>query len=375
MAQSETALLLLGGGARAAYQVGVLKAIALHHRGHKGLPFKILCGTSAGAINAASLACYASYFPLAVKKMEWVWKNFRTDNVYTSNLKNFYRAVAINLSTPSKSANYQQTISLLDNTPLISLLQKMLDLKRIEQHLKRGYLSGVSITASSYQSGDSVNFFQSADNLQSWQRAKRRGVRCELGVDHLLASTAIPMIFPSVLLGDEYFADGSVHQYAPLSPAIHLGAKKVLVIGMDQPNKKSANAAPVPPTGGAILGHLLDSVFSEALTLDIERMEQINRTLASLPSTERGKIPLKNISALQIHPSQSFDEIALRHYHKMPFSVRSMLRILGINKKTAANSSLVSYLLFEADFCRELIDLGFQDGLSRRSEIDDFLAD
>ncbi|WP_017446008.1 patatin-like phospholipase family protein [Gayadomonas joobiniege] len=368
-----TALLLLGGGARAAYQVGVLKAISLHQPHNKSLPFKILSGTSAGAMNAAALACYASSYPLAIKKLEWVWKNFTTDKVYTSNLKHFYRAVLLNLSQATNKMTYEQSISLLNNQPLIELLDKMLDLNRIKQHIEKGHLNGISITASAYSSGDSVSFFQSHNTIKNWHRAKRRGIQCQIKLQHLLASTAIPMLFPSVAIDDEYYADGSVHQYSPLSPAIRLGAQKILIIGMDQPPPQTMVQNQLAPTGGAILGHLLDSIFGEALTLDIERMHQVNQTLPLLISGAQASLGYRKIDALQIHPSQAFNDIAAHYYNKLPFSVRTLLRILGINKATAANSSLLSYLLFEAEFCRELIDIGIQDGIERRDELSEFL--
>ncbi|MER2492599.1 patatin-like phospholipase family protein [Catenovulum sediminis] len=373
--RSHFSLLLLGGGARAAYQVGVLKAIASVIPRNHGTPFPILCGTSAGAINATALACYASCYHLGVKKLEWVWKNFETDLVFRSNFSTLYRTLVKNLSSRNDGEYYNKTISWLDNTPLQELLSQLLDLDRIQTNIDSGYLDAVSVTASSYHSGDSVCLYQGKAHIKPWTRAKRRGLHSPIQVEHLMASSAIPMVFPSVELHGEFFADGSIHQLAPLSPAIHLGADKIFIIGMEQPKNRFSfvGEQAVPPTGGAIVGHLLDTIFTEALASDIERVERINQTISYLSEPVRKKCGLKKVQTLQINPSKNFNEIAAEHYMSMPFSIRSLLRILGINNKTVMNSSLISYLLFEKAYCQELIQLGITDAMNRMEEIKSFL--
>mgnify|MGYP000633951413 CR=1 FL=1 len=373
--KNKTGLLLLGGGARAAYQVGVLKALAQSLPRNHGIPFPILSGTSAGAINATALSCYASCFHLGVKKLEWVWKNFQTDMVYKSNFKTLYRNLLKNLS-PLKDENISvKSDSWFDNSPLQILLEQLLDLDRIQSNIDRQYLKAICVTASSYHSGDSVCLYQSGDEIKPWVRAKRRGIHSPIKIEHLMASSAIPMVFPSVELHGEYFGDGSINQLSPLSAPIHLGAEKIFIIGMDQPKNRFFyhEDKALPPAGGAIVGHLLDTIFSEVLTSDIERMQRINQTLNFIKPEYREKSGLKNIQTLQINPSKSFSEIAAKHYASMPFSIRSLLRILGINANTAHKSSLISYLLFEQNYCRELIQLGLEDGLAKIDEIKSFL--
>lgn len=368
-------LLLLGGGARAAYQVGVLKALAQNLPRNHGLPFPILSGTSAGAINATALSCYASCYHLGVKKLEWVWKNFHTDMVYQSNFKTLYRNLLKNFS-PIKEENISiKNESWFDNAPLRTLLENLLDLNRIQANIERQYLKAISVTASSYHSGDSVCLYQSGDEIKPWVRAKRRGIHSAIKVEHLMASSAIPMIFPSVELHSEFFGDGSINQLAPLSAPIHLGAEKIFIIGMDQPKNRFFyhDDKAIPPTGGAIVGHLLDTIFSDVLTSDIERMERINQTLNFIKPEYQNLSGLKNIQTLQINPSKNFSQIAAKHYASMPLSIRALLRILGINKNTAHKTSLISYLLFEQNYCRELIELGLSDGLARMDEIKAFL--
>jgi NTE family protein len=236
--ESKNALVLTGGGARAAYQIGVLSAITKFIPRNHGIPFPILSGTSAGAINSTALACYASCFHLGVKKLEWAWKNFNISSIYHSDPFNVFSHVGKGMLA-SFQADYanKQPRSLLNNAPLRKLLTEIVDFKRIDNNIMRGYLSSVAVTASSYSSGDSISFYQSDGNTPNWLRARRRGEVSQLNTQHLMASAAIPMIFPSAKIKNQHFGDGSIHQLSPLSPAIHLGAKKIFVIGVEQPKK------------------------------------------------------------------------------------------------------------------------------------------
>jgi NTE family protein len=367
-----TALLLTGGGARAAYQVGVLKALAQSMPRNAPLPFKIVNGTSAGAINSAALACYASCMHLAVRKIEWIWKNFHTPMVYRSNFIGVYGHIFKNIlrSFQSDHINHPPA-SLLDNSPLRSLLSNVLDLSRIDRNLHRGFLDAVSITVSSYSTGKSVSFYQSK-NIKPWLRSKREGLPCNVSVDLLMASSAIPMVFPSVRVKHHYYGDGSIHQLSPLSPCIHLGCDKIFVIGVEQPKlQTSPDYEPHFPGMSAVAGHLLDSVFSDTLQSDLERLARINRTISLLPAKHKHK-ELKHISALVINPSISFREIAMMYFDDMPWAMRSLLRSIGIKKNS--DSSLTSYLLFEQAYTRHLINIGYEDGLSRLDEIRDFIG-
>jgi NTE family protein len=373
---SKNALVLTGGGARAAYQVGVLSAIAKFIPRNHGIPFPILCGTSAGAINTTALGCYASCFNLGVKKLEWIWKNLDTAMIYHNNSVGVFGHIAKGMLA-SFQADYANKLprSLLNNAPLRQLLNSVMNFKRIDNNILRGYLSAISVTASSYDTGDSISFFQANDNIQSWERAKRSGQSTQLNSEHLIASAAIPLVFPSVKIKNQHYGDGSVHQLSPLSPAIHLGAERIFVIGVDQPeiplNIKANN--PHPPTEATIAGHLLDSIFSDTMNSDLERMRRINDTLKLIPNSKQdNKEGLKNIDSFMINPSHNFNEIALNYYYDLPLPVRLLLRSVGINSES--DSSIVSYLLFEKNFCTELIKLGFEDAMEQESQIKTFLT-
>jgi len=365
---SNNALLLTGGGARAAYQIGVLKAIASQLPRNQKSPFKVICGTSAGAINAVSMSCYASCFHLGVKKTEWVWKNFKTSQVYDCTWRGVFGYLLKNYFSKYRKNQRDRATSLLNNEPLSKLLTGVVDFKRIDRNILSGHLDAISISASSYSDGDSISFFQSSVS-DEWQRAKRKGVKTVLTARHLMASSAIPLVFPCVQIGNEYFGDGSIHQLSPLSPAIHLGADRILIIGVEQPRKDKYNKDPeFHPNTSFITGHLLETLFTDSLNADIERMERVNNTLSHAAEQ---KVGLKKVENLLINPSQNFNAIASKHYQNMPSAIRFLLRLVGVTENS--ESALISYLMFEKPFTQELIELGYQDGLARIDEILDFL--
>lgn len=372
--RNQYALLLSGGGARAAYQLGVLKSISTFLPRNQGLPFPIVCGSSAGAINAAGLACYASCYHLGIRKLEYVWKNFTTKQVYGAGVREVYSHLLVNYFRGFQAElNQKHPSSLLNNQPLRRLIRKTLDFHRIDQNVAKGYLRAISISTSSYTSHDSISYFQGHSDIQPWHREKRRGVACILNSEHLMASSAIPMVFPPVKLDGEFLGDGSVHQLSPLSPAIHLGAEKILVIGVEQPERISRFAGIQRyPSNIAIAGHLLDTIFADTLNSDIERMERINQTITLLNAKQREQSHLKTIGCLVINPTINFNEMAAKYYHQMPSGIKSLLRLLGLHNE--ADTTLLSYLVFEKEYCQELIELGYQDGLTRQDEIRDFLA-
>lgn len=367
----KTALVLGGGGARAAYQVGVLKAIVqLYPRNH-GIPFKIICGTSAGAINGTSIATHASCFHLGVRKLEWIWRNFRTEKVYSASmlgvLKHLSKMLLMSVQDDKVNTNAG---SLFNSEPLRGLLDNLINFARIDRNIGSGSLNALSIDASCYNSSRSVTFFQGSHDIHEWQRDRRSGQRTLLNTDHLLASSAIPLVFPSVKLNQNYYGDGSVHQLAPLSSPIHLGAKKILVINLDSPHKQLSQELDHHPKTATIAGHLLDTIFSDTLNSDLERLERINNTLSLIPKEDCKKLTLTKIQTLVIKPSEDLSLIASRYYNEMPFAVRAMLRPIGINQQT--DSSIISYLLFERSYCSALIDLGYQDAMCQIDEIRDF---
>ncbi len=370
------ALILTGGGARAAYQVGVLTAIRDMLPDPRKNPFPILCGTSAGAINAASLATRAEDFGDGVTQLHAVWSKFHANDVYHADPLGISISGARWLAALMFGwAGAQSPPSLLDNTPLRNLLTKHLNFDRIETAIANRALHSVSITCSGYYSGQSVSFFQGRADLEPWQRSQRFGAHVKLDIDHLMASSAIPFLFPAVRINREYFGDGSMRQMAPISPAIHLGAEKILVIGAGQ--KSSAESyrerSDRYPSLAQIAGHALSSIFLDSLSVDLERITRINHTLSLIPEAIRATspTPLRPIEVLVMLPSQRLDRIAARHARSLPWPVRGLLGNIGAMRKQGG--ALTSYLLFEQSYTQTLIDLGYRDTEERQDEVRAFL--
>jgi NTE family protein len=371
-------VIMSGGGARAAYQVGVLKAVARILPANIPNPFPIICGASAGAINAASLAVYANNFQQAVRRMEYVWGNFHVQQVFRvdahgmlANWAKWWYSLL--------SGGTQYPMSMFDRAPLVQLLQRYLPCERIQRAIDAGWLRALSISASGYSSGQSVSFYQGTADLAPWKRATRIGCPTTITLDHLMASSAIPFVFEAVKFHREYFGDGSMRQIAPISPALHLGADKVLVIGVRQEADSQSTRMgenPEYPSLAQIGGHVLSSIFLDSLEADLERLRRINETVRLIPAEERLKhngratLLLRPVETLLIAPSQNLGEIAVRHKQHFPRNVRYLLRGFGAWKR--GGGDLLSYLLFEKPYCRELITLGYHDAMRRRAEIEAF---
>ena len=376
-AGGKSGLVLAGGGARAAYQVGVLQALREILPDPKVNPFPIICGTSAGAVNAGALAVYADDFGGAVQKLLDVWQNFEPRHVYRAD----FPGVAANSARWLAGFLFgafikNKRISLLDNRPLEALLARYLDFSRIAKNIDAGALDAVAISCSGYTSGQSCSFFEGHERLQGWKRSQRIGIRTRIGVGHLMASSAIPFIFPPYHLNREYFGDGSMRQVAPVSPALHLGSDRVVVVGTarirnDSPERTRGDLF---PTLAQIAGHVMNSIFLDTLAVDLERLERINRTVSCVPpeSLKKMGLTLHHVDVLVLTPSQPLEEIAVKHVRNLPFSIRFLLRSAGAMRRGGAN--LASYLLFERGYCRELIQLGYNDTLRRREEVEAFLS-
>jgi NTE family protein len=363
-------LVLTGGGARAAYQVGVIKAVGDILGNPTRNPFPIVCGTSAGAINAASLAALADDFSRAVGKLLEFWEHMRCEHIYRTDAWHILKSGARWLGAMTLISRHNP-VSLLDNAPLRDLLEKNLDMSKIQNHLDSGALYAVCVTASGYTSGQSVSFFQGGSGLEGWARNQRIGAAVTLKVDYLLASAALPFIFPAVKLHREYFGDGSMRQIAPVSPALHLGADRVLIVGTARQSADQARMrSNVYPSLAQVAGHALNSIFLDTLMVDIERLERINRTVQLIPPEAMKDSQLRPIKVLFATPSQPLERIAARFLHELPATVRFILRPTGALNRSGSN--LLSYLLFEESFCRALIDLGYQDTVRREAEVREF---
>ena len=365
-------LVLTGGGARAAYQVGVVKAVRDILGSPQKNPFPIVCGTSAGAINAATLAVFADNFSRAVGNLLEVWEHMHCDQIYHTDPWRIMKTGARWLAA-LMLVSRRNPVSLLDNQPLREMLEKNLDFEKIQANIDSGALYAVCVTASGYTTGQSVSFFQGGSGLEGWERNQRIGAAVPLKLELLLASAALPFIFPAVKVHREYFGDGSMRQIAPVSPALHLGADRVLIVGTGRQAPEQARArSNVYPSLAQVAGHALNSIFLDSLMVDIERMERINRTVRLIPPDKLSdsNFQLRPVKVLFITPSQPLERIAARFIHELPATVRFILRPTGALNRSGSN--LASYLLFEESFCRALIDLGYQDTISRESEVKEF---
>ena len=376
-AKPKVGLILTGGGARAAYQIGFLRAVS--HMLPRGAPnpFQIICGTSAGAVNAAVMAAGATEFQRTVRRLMLVWKYFHVDQVYRSDVPSVIGTGAKWLAAMLLGGlGKNNPTSMLDNAPLAQLLRRHLDLQGIRRSIESGALYALSVTTSGYTSGQSVSFFQGVPGLAGWQRARRIGVPEMIDIDHLMASSALPFLFPAVPLRREFFGDGSMRQIAPISPALHLGADRVIVIGV---GRQAGNATEriktiAYPSLAQIAGHALNSIFLDSLEVDIERLQRINRTIRLISPEDRSRhdVQLRDVDVLVISPSEEIDRIAARHTRELPRSIRFLLRGLGATRTGGA--TLTSYLLFEPAYCRALIRLGYKDTMARREEVLRFIG-
>lgn len=372
-------LVLTGGGARAAYQVGVLKGIASILPRTVYNPFPIICGTSAGAINALSIAGRAGPFRLRTRKLETIWHSLRASDVYrTDALGVATNAFHMAASLLHSGYGIGRPISLLDNTPLRELLDNYVKFDYLDTAISNGELEAIAISAMSYASGQSVTFFQGEKNIHPWNRARRRGEKTDLTIDHLMASTAIPSLFPAVKLEGGYFGDGAVRQLKPISPALHMGARQLFIIGVSD-NATHTDSAPSSehsPSIAQIMGHMFNSAFIDAVESDLETLRTINRLAAVIPQSlkdNNGITDLNAVEILSISPSQSIDQIAEEHIHELPRSLKLFLKLTGATAQ-GGGTSAASYLLFEPGFCRKLIALGNSDALAEEASIRQFFA-
>ena len=368
-----TALILPGGGARGAYQVGVLKAVN-ELMANEANPFPVICGTSAGAINAAVLASHAHEFSSGVQRLERFWRSMYCARVYRTDAWTVFKSgMRFALTLLSGGLIRTNPRAFLDNMPLRRFLQSTLLLDGIQTALELNALRGVAVTASGYSSASATSYFQAQEGIGEWQRTRRRGLATKLNVHHLLASASLPILFPAERIGNEYFGDGGMRMVAPLSPAIHLGASRIMVIGTRDEKPDLPPETPADyPSAGEIGGYLMDTIFMDTLNADLARMKRINKTLELIPDEERRNTGLININSLVLKPSKDLRHITQAHVGEIPLSVQILLRTLG---GWGRDWRMASYLLFESAYCGELIDLGYSDGMNAEQDIKNFLKD
>src|SRR5437763_2247577 len=367
------ALVLAGGGARAAYEVGVLAAIAERA---PGLEFPIVTGVSAGAINAVYLAAHPGPLATAVAALRAQWSRLLVERVYRIRAGRLARGLLLGTAHTAlgRGGAPAAVHGLVDMSPLREFLGANIDFTQLAANIAAGRLRAAALSTTSYATGETVTFVHGPPDVPTWRRALRYAVATQLTLDHVMASAALPILFPAVRLGDAFYGDGSVRQTAPLAPAIHLGARAILVV--THRSEPELAASPVPtlgdyPTLAEVIGLLLHAIFLDALEADAERIERINRTLARVPA---GAAPegLRPVSLLMLRPSRDLGALAAGSGAKLPPAVRWVVRRMGGHRTTAVD--FLSYLLFDPAYTTALIELGYADGRAEWPRIEQFLA-
>ena len=365
-----TGLILSGGGARAAYQVGVLRALARLLPERAPNPFDIICGTSSGALNAAVLATEAECLQNGVNSLSEIWGNISSDTVYEPMTGNLFVSVSNLMFSIVAGGGASRASAFLDNKPLRKLLKRKFELDKIQRNIDRGMLDALVITTSAYGTGASVSFYQAVKGTEDWTGPHRIGRRCKLGIKHLMASCAIPLLFPAVSIEGQYYCDGAVRQVSPASPALRLGARRLFVIGVSGNRSKAGGDESLTeePSSYQVLGHIMNGAFVDTLENDLEVLKRMNRMARSRkggPGRTSGD-GSELIEFLEISPSERVNQLAVDYYDELP---KGMARYINPD----SSSTMLSLILFEQGYCNRLADLGFHDAMAKEDEIREFL--
>lgn len=364
------AVVLSGGGARASYQVGVLAAVSERY---PDLNVPILTGVSAGAINTIALAAHPGSFGDAVTFLQEEWRELTFDHVYRVQVTRLMTAVFRWAGGWVLGRKDSVVRGLLDMSPLCEFLGERLSLDTIDTNLHDGRLRAAALSATKYGTGETITFVANAGDEPLWHRYQRRAVRTDLTWDHVLASASIPLIFPAVKIGEDYYGDGSVRQVAPLAPAIHLGASHILAIGM-RPRFPDWHPAPTMetyPSAAQAMGLLFNSLFLDALDADAERLERTNALLARIPPGTPAPEDLREVRLMMVRPSMDLGALARPHWRRLPRVIRTLVETIGGQREGA--SDFISYLLFDPAYTVPLMELGYDDAVDQWDAIDAFL--
>ena len=371
---------LTGGGARGAYQVGALRALYEITGEDKDL-FQIITGNSVGAINAVYLAAHANNWDIATTQLWDLWKSIRPQDIFDLGALSVGKlggkwitgTVFGGLKSEGSKANH-----LLDTSPLRGLIEREVDFKKLNENIKNGHPQGFAVSTTNLYSGVSVVFHQNQQEISPWSRSDRFSKHTEISSDHIMASSAIPLFFPPVKVDESFYADGCVRQTTPLSPAIHLGADKIIAIGIrsqkDSEAVRQRSFIQNPdPTIGQIAGVLMNAVFLDALESDVERLSRINQTLYHLDPAKRDQYfqNLKSIPILLLRPSQDLGLMTAQLSKELPTMLRYLLKGIGVSGNEGLD--LLSYLAFDKSYSIPLMNLGYDDTMARSEEIKRFL--
>ena len=372
---ADLGLVMGGGGARAAYQVGFLRCLA---RSFPELQLPYITGVSAGAINAALLASHHGTFLQAVNELSHLWSNITVENVFSVDT----RSLALNvvrwlrqLGTGGVTKK-SQVRGLVDTSPLKTYLSEVLhavdgELTGIQYNLDRGRLKALAISTTSYSTGTSVTWVQGKD-VELWERPQRMTERTTISVDHVMASSALPLLFPAVQLDSRWYGDGGIRLTAPLSPALHLGARRILAISTRHRRTPAEIDEPAIygyPPPAQVLGVLLNAVFLDLLDNDALRLERLNRLLELLPEEHRHG--LEPVKLLVLRPSRDLGKLAGDFEAQLPRAFRFLTR--GLGTRETKSPDVLSLILFQPDYVRALMEIGEHDADARADEIADFL--